>query len=160
MEKRVAHVEVAKKARGYRWGPALPELLSCLVIVLLVIPVASPAIAKRFLSRQAATVEQLVAEDLRHAATLASELGTPVRVEFDPESLEVRLLDRRFGTVLHSRRIGPGTEFPLTSATASGPVDVYPNHKASMPLVITVVTPDRSARVMMNRAAEVKIEDL
>jgi hypothetical protein len=137
----------------------LPELLGCVLIVLIVLLVAYPAVAQRVLFGEAASAAQLVADDLRHAVTLASERGTPVRIEFDAESFEVRLRDRRFGTVLHTRRMGPGTEFPLTSATASGSVDVYPNHVASQPLVITVVTPDRSARVMMNRATEVKIED-
>jgi hypothetical protein len=161
MRVRASYVEgkvIERASRGA--GFARAELLSCAIIVMVVTVVGYPPIREAFGSTDVVTAAQLVAEDLRRAVALASERGTPVRVEFDAEALEVRLRDRRFGTVLHARRVGPGTDFPTASATASGSVDVYPNHLASGPLVITVVTPERAERVIMTRATEVRIEEM
>jgi hypothetical protein len=75
--------------------------------------------------------------------------------------MELRILDRNSGAVLQRRKFGPGTEFPVASITASGvPVDIFPSRMTSGPMSITLVTPARSTRVLMSRAALVRIEIL
>jgi prepilin-type N-terminal cleavage/methylation domain-containing protein len=143
-----------------RAGFTILELLVVCVILLVLTSMAYPPIAASVATTRAENAARAIASDLRHAVTLAARQGTPVRVQFDANGLELRLINRA-GQVLHRRTLGNGTEFPLASAAASTTsVDVFPNRVASGPFAVTLSTSAASRRVTMSRAALVRIEEL
>jgi prepilin-type N-terminal cleavage/methylation domain-containing protein len=162
----MSDTELGRESRGGR-TPAAPsgftllEVVMVAVLLMIAASMAYPRVASRMAEAHAVNAARVVASDLREALALAARQGTPMRVEFDAGALELRLEDRGTGNVVHRRGFGSGTEFPLSSAsTSTSSIDVFPNRVTSGPISITLVTPARSMRVIMTRAALITIQQL
>jgi Tfp pilus assembly protein FimT len=134
------------------------ELLIVIVILLVLTSMAYPPIAQSVAGTRTDNAARIVAADLRYALALAARKGTPVVVQFDATDLELRVVDRPTGEVLHRRTFGRDSEFPIASAaTSASTVQVFPNGSTSGQVVITVTTPVRSNQIVMSRAGLVRI---
>jgi prepilin-type N-terminal cleavage/methylation domain-containing protein len=152
--------EAAREPYTYKAGFTVVELVVVCVILSVLASMAYPPIAASVSTTRTENAARVIASDLRQAVTLAARQGAPVRVQFDANGLELRLVNRA-GQVLHRRALGSGTEFPLDSASASTTsVDVFPNRVASGPFAITLSTPAASGQVTMSRATLIRIEEL
>jgi prepilin-type N-terminal cleavage/methylation domain-containing protein len=134
------------------------EMLIVAVVLLVFASMAYPQVASRITASHADNAARVVASDLRMAVALAHRQGTPLRVEFDEDDLELRLIDRS-GTVVHQRGFGSGSEFPLESAEASAAVFVFPNRLASAQFLVQLATPARTSQVRMTRTTLITVED-
>jgi Tfp pilus assembly protein FimT len=141
----------AASCRLDRAGFTAVEMLIVAVVLMVFASMAYPQVASRVAAAHADNAARVVASDLRMAVALAARQGTPMRIEFDEDEMELRVLDRA-GTVVHQRAFGTGTEFPLASAEASAAVHVFPNRLASALFVVNLHTPARTMQVRMTRA--------
>jgi len=139
-------------------GFTIIELIFCLLIVSAVASMAIPAFMGWVAGSRVENAARVVAGDFREAVALAARQGTPVRIAFDAVEKEYRFTQRGTGDVVHLRAFGAGTEFPITSVTASGaPVEVYPNRSVSGPISITLAAGEYSSRVEMTSAGFIRI---
>jgi hypothetical protein len=101
----------------------------------------------------------VVASDLREAVAMTVRQGRPMKIEFDADAKVLRLRDRATNAVIRTRHFGVGTEFPVSSVTASASsVFLFPNRLSSVPLTLTFTTPSGSTSVVMTRATIVSIQ--
>lgn len=134
------------------------ELLFVLVIVSVVAAIGLPRFSDWLAYHRVENAARVVAGDFENALALAGRQSTPVRVAYDATDMELRVTDRATGTVLHRRRLGGGSEFPVGSATFTGaPVDVYPSREVSAPISVTLVAGEHSRRVHMSSAGFIRI---
>lgn len=138
-------------------GFTLTELLVVLILIALVAGMGFGPGMSWVAASRADNAARIVAGDLRLATALASRQGTPVRIDFDADGLGYEFVDRA-GDVLFERRLGNGTDVPISAGTASATtVTVFPNRQASGPVILTLTAGPHSTRVRMTSAAFVQV---
>lgn len=148
-------------ARRHAAGFTFLELLLVLALLSVVATIGLPRLMDWVASARVENAARVVAGDLESALTAAARQGKPVRIAFDAASMEYRLVDRATGSVLHRRRLGPGTEHPVVSAVFTGvPAEVYPNRSASGAISVTIAAGEHARRVDMTSAGFIRIVDL
>lgn len=135
------------------------ELLVALLITGLLSGLAVPRLADRLARWRVDSAAAVLVSDFELALSLSARQGTPVRIGYDPDQRTYRFTDRSSGVVLHSRRLGPDTEFPVSVITFSSPsVDVYPRRVTSTPFSVTLRAGDATARVELMPSGLIRVD--
>ncbi len=139
-------------------GFTLIELMITVTTVSFLALTTIPSIRKTTTNWKTRRVAGLIADDLSQAVALAGRQRKPVRISCDCDHGIYRLTDRTSGTVLLSRSIGPSTDFGIaTVAFSATAVDVYPAGFTSLVDTVTITAGDRTRKVVMTTAGQVRI---
>ena len=124
------------------------------IILSIVLSRTSTAIQHARVNRAA----RVVSMDLRLAFSLAARQRRPVRVNYNPDQRVYTFVDVGNGTVFHTRDLGAGSEFELTSMEVSAPTfDIAPSGFASTGVTLVLAGGDFSRTITMMRGGLVRI---
>lgn len=139
-------------------GFTLAELLAVIVLLAILGGMGLQPVMDWLAESRVENAARVVAGDLRLGIALAARQGTPVRLEFEPDALTYRFVDRASNQVLFQRSIGEGTELPIQSGSVSGSdLVVFPSRMTSGPLTVTLRAGRHVATVTMSSAAFVQV---
>jgi type II secretion system protein H len=145
------------RVRGDASGFTLLEVLVILVVFAIVLAAGTPAVTRAMAAASVDNAATVIAGDLEQAFTLAARQRAPVRVEFDASNKRYYIKNRA-GTALRTRNLGATSDLEVETISPSASIiDVFPNGRASGPLVVDLARAGQSARVTMTRAGKVRI---
>lgn len=156
-----------QSSRGYRqWRRASPvrsgfsmlEMLVVMIVVVLLIGIGVPKLARIIRHERVNRAAQVVAQDLQNGFATAGRQRAPVRLTFYPSTLSYVFTDRATGQMLSQRYLSSGTEYSLTALTSTAnTVDVLPNGIGSTNFVVTVKNGDYERQVSATTAGFVRM---
>jgi Tfp pilus assembly protein FimT len=141
-----------------RHGFTILELLVVMLLGIIMVGVISPSISRSLGTTRLQRVVAVISADLELAQSLAARQRTPVGITVDPQARALRVHDAKNGTVYSERFFDAGSEYPLTSLSASSTsVVVYPNGLASGPLTLTMNAGGAVRVIDMSRVGQVRV---
>jgi prepilin-type N-terminal cleavage/methylation domain-containing protein len=143
-----------------RGGFTVFELLVVLVLAGIVAGTALPRVSRALAENRLQRAASVVVADLQLAHSMAARQRRPVRVEVDPTTRQIRVLNMASpDTTYSARHLGPQSEFGLQHVTSSRPVlTVYPSGLANDTLQVTLRAGASVRRVRMTRAGQIRVE--
>ncbi len=115
------------------------EMLVVMIIVTILIAITIPKMARVMSHERVNRAAQVVVADLQNGFAMAGRQRAPVRLTFTSATKTYVFTDRATGTVLQTRTMNNGSEYALSTLTATpAVVDVLPNGIGSASFTVTV----------------------
>ncbi len=115
------------------------EMLVVMIIVSILIAITIPKMARVTSHERVNRAAQVVVADLQNGFAMAGRQRAPVRLTFTSATKTYVFTDRATGTVLQSRTMNNGSEYALSTLSATpAVVDVLPNGIGSATFTVTV----------------------
>lgn len=128
-----------------------------LLIVAVVVGALTPAVVRQISRARVNRAATIVAADFMQAQSMAGRQQQPIRIVFDATNRTVALTQQS-GSTISTRQLGTGSEFKLTTLSATvSPVLVLPSGMASSVVTVTVGAPGYTRQVRMSRAGQVRV---
>ena len=141
-----------------RQGFTLAEMIVVVVILGIMASFATPAIAMIVRHQRVNKAAAIVSADLQNIFAMAGRQRAPVHLASDSTAKTYTFSDRKTGTVLQTRSLGPKSEYQIgTLVFTPASVDMFPNGISSAPLVVTVGTGDYRRTVTASTAGFVRV---
>ena len=118
-------------------GHTLAELIVVTMVLGIILSIVISRTGTAIQHAQVNRAARVVSMDLRLAFSLAARQRRPVRITYNPDQRVYTFIDARNGTVFHTRDLGAGSEFELTSMEVSAPTfEIAPSGFASTGLTL------------------------
>ncbi len=147
-----------RRAPFSRSGFSMLEMLLVLIIISVLVGIVIPKIARIIRHERVNRAAQVVVQDLQNGFAMAGRQRAPVRLTFFPSTKTYTFTDRATGTVLQTRVMSTGSEYSLTSLSASPTqIDVLPNGIGSAAFTVTLTNGDYFRKVTASSAGFVRM---
>ena len=139
-------------------GHTLAELMVATMVLGIILSIVISRTGTAIQHARVNRAARVVTMDLRLAFSLAARQRRPVRVTYIADQRVYTFIDARNGTVFHTRDLGAGSDFELTSMEVSAPTfEIAPSGFASTGLTLVVEAGDFSRTITMMRGGLVRI---
>jgi type II secretory pathway pseudopilin PulG len=136
------------------------EVMIVVVIVGLLTAILTPRIGTAIQHARVNRAASVVAGDLELAFTMAARQRKPMRLT-TTGATTITIADRSGGTLRHTRSLGAGTEYELSSVSfAPATVDIFPTGVSTAVLTVTIGAPGFTRQVTMTRGGQVRVVPL
>jgi len=154
-----ARAPIGRRPISYRVpGFSMLEMLIVIIIIGVLVAISVPKIARAIRHERVNRAAQVVVQDLQNGFAMAGRQRAPVRLTFTAATQTYEFTDRASGTVLQTRVMSTGSEYSLTSLSASPvTVDVFPNGIGSTGFTVTVANGDYSRTITASSAGFVRM---
>lgn len=134
------------------------EMLVVLIVIAMLVAISVPKVARVIRHERVNRAAQVVVQDLQNGFAMAGRQRAPVRLTFTTSTKTYVFSDRATGTVISTRVLATGSDYSLSSMSASAStVDVLPNGIGSVPLTVTLTNGDYSRQVTASTAGFVRL---
>ena len=149
------------ESRHGRRGFTSVELLVVIVVFALLTSMVFPRINEAIRKARVNRATHLIANDLEMAVAEAARQRRPVRLSCTCLAQTYTITDRTGGTVRHSRNLGAGSEYALTTLTFStSPVEIFPSGVASSALTVTLGVGGFTRQITLSTGGQVRVVPL
>lgn len=139
-------------------GFSMLEMLIVLIVIGILSAITIPKISRHMRHERVNRAAQVLVQDLQNGFSIAGRQRAPVRLTFSPSALSYEFTDRASGVVLQTRYLSAGSEYSLTSMTASAlTIDVLPNGIGSAAFDVYLWNGDYSRKVTASTAGFVRM---
>jgi len=158
---RLNSVGSARHNRGIarrRSGFSMLEMLIVMIVMGLLVKISVQKIERVMRHERVNRAAQVVVQDLQNGFAMAGRQRAPVRLTFTTSSKKYEFTDRATGTILQTRLLSTGSDYSLTSMSASATtVDILPNGIGSTAFTVTLTNGDYSRTVSASTAGFVRM---
>ncbi|HEX2723377.1 MAG TPA: GspH/FimT family pseudopilin [Gemmatimonadaceae bacterium] len=157
MRQQCARVITRRRRSDRAAGFSMIEMLLVLIVLGILITIVVTKTSRIMRHERVNRATQVLVQDLQNGFAMAGRQRAPVRLTITPTAKTYKFTDRLSGTTYLTRTMSSGTEWQLSSLTATATtVDILPNGIGSTPFSVTLALGDYSRTVTASSAGFVR----
>lgn len=133
-------------------------MLLIVAILGIIAAISAPKLATIIRHQRVNKAAQIVVADLQNVFAMAGRMRAPVHLASTPSTETYTFSDRKTGTIITTRTLGPTSEYQLTTLVFNpATIDMFPNGIGSAALTVTVGSGDYSRTITASTAGFVRM---